>query len=233
MGLPAEAVVLGAAEGSQLEITRTSWGVSIAAGDLAYDQKKTFVVLLPGNAVTKEEEKEEKQQDSCALFAKLSYFDVFAGASTVESLPATSFSAASSAAIAELSLDIFRLATVDAVSTAVLARSSSRGDGLAVAQSSIRKVVLAIKEAAASASSTDPLNSLLTDVSGQITEAVSKADYYDKWGVHYLPAIARAHLLQVCTNFKVREKRKGDEKEGRGEGSFLFAVAQVLSQTLF
>lgn len=54
-----------------------------------------------------------------------------------------------------------------------------------------------------------PLN---VDVSGQITEAFSKEEYFQKWGRHYLPSITRAHLLQVCTNFKdpglqVRYKR--------------------------
>lgn len=43
---------------------------------------------------------------------------------------------------------------------------------------------------------------LLTDISGQVSEAVSKEAWYQKWGKHYLPSISRAHLLQTCTNFK-------------------------------
>ena len=27
-------------------------------------------------------------------------------------------------------------------------------------------------------------------------------EYYVKWGRHYLPSLARAHLLQQCNNFK-------------------------------
>eukprot|EP00012_Vannella_robusta_P012505 CAMPEP_0206205688 /NCGR_PEP_ID=MMETSP0166-20121206/14400_1 /ASSEMBLY_ACC=CAM_ASM_000260 /TAXON_ID=95228 /ORGANISM="Vannella robusta, Strain DIVA3 518/3/11/1/6" /LENGTH=667 /DNA_ID=CAMNT_0053625817 /DNA_START=1 /DNA_END=2001 /DNA_ORIENTATION=+ len=42
----------------------------------------------------------------------------------------------------------------------------------------------------------------LEDVKGQVTEAVSKAEYYEKWGQHYLPSLARAHQLQQCNNFK-------------------------------
>lgn len=42
------------------------------------------------------------------------------------------------------------------------------------------------------------------DISGQVTEALIRApeDYFQKWGRHYLPSLARAHLLQQCNNFK-------------------------------
>ena len=43
---------------------------------------------------------------------------------------------------------------------------------------------------------------LIKDITGQITEAVSKDEYYTKWGQHYLPSLAGAHLLQLCYNFK-------------------------------
>lgn len=48
----------------------------------------------------------------------------------------------------------------------------------------------------------DRMKSLVEDVSGQLTEAVAKAQWYKKWGRHYLPSIARAHLFQQCNNFK-------------------------------
>lgn len=35
-----------------------------------------------------------------------------------------------------------------------------------------------------------------------MTEAVSRKDYYTKWGIHYLPSLMNAHLLQICNNFK-------------------------------
>ncbi|CAM4905461.1 unnamed protein product [Rotaria socialis] len=46
------------------------------------------------------------------------------------------------------------------------------------------------------------LTDLLTDLTGQIMAAFSRQDWFNKWGVHYLPSITRAHLLQVCNNFK-------------------------------
>jgi Mg-chelatase subunit ChlD len=43
--------------------------------------------------------------------------------------------------------------------------------------------------------------SLLKDLEGQITEAIVKHNF-NKWGVHYLPSLKRAHELQQCNNFK-------------------------------
>jgi len=43
---------------------------------------------------------------------------------------------------------------------------------------------------------------LLKDVDGQISEAISKSEWFKKWGRHYLPSLAGAHLHQQCNNFK-------------------------------
>ena len=41
-----------------------------------------------------------------------------------------------------------------------------------------------------------------TDLSGQISLALSREDWFKRWGVHYLRSILQAHLHQICTNFK-------------------------------
>lgn len=46
------------------------------------------------------------------------------------------------------------------------------------------------------------VKALAEDLSGQVSEAVSRADYFTKWGRHYLPSLMRSHLLQQCNNFK-------------------------------
>ena len=43
---------------------------------------------------------------------------------------------------------------------------------------------------------------LLEDAKGQATEAISRPDYWKKWGMHYLGSLMRAHQLQQCNNFK-------------------------------
>jgi len=43
---------------------------------------------------------------------------------------------------------------------------------------------------------------LKEDLAGQISEAISRPEWYNKWGVHYLPSLMIAHLAQQCNNFK-------------------------------
>lgn len=37
---------------------------------------------------------------------------------------------------------------------------------------------------------------------GQVTIALSKQDFWQKWGVHYFPALKIGHENEMCTNFK-------------------------------
>ncbi len=37
---------------------------------------------------------------------------------------------------------------------------------------------------------------------GQIGKAVSRSDWYVKWGCHYLPSLESAYRLEICLNFK-------------------------------
>ena len=46
------------------------------------------------------------------------------------------------------------------------------------------------------------LQALAQDLTGQISEAYSRWDWYTRWGQHYLLSLARAHILQQCSNFK-------------------------------
>merc|ERR1712232_277886 len=45
------------------------------------------------------------------------------------------------------------------------------------------------------------LEQIQKDVDGRMTKAMSTKERFDRWGRHYLPALARAHQLQLCTNF--------------------------------
>lgn len=46
------------------------------------------------------------------------------------------------------------------------------------------------------------VHALLEDINGQVKEALTRQDYFDKWGKHYLISLAFAHLHQRCNNFK-------------------------------
>ena len=41
---------------------------------------------------------------------------------------------------------------------------------------------------------------LLKDVDGQMKEALSRKDWYNKWGAHYLRSLMHAHLHLQCNN---------------------------------
>merc|ERR1719498_150293 len=46
------------------------------------------------------------------------------------------------------------------------------------------------------------LMSLLADVNGQYQEAISRPDWWVRWGRHYLRSLRYAHDRQQCNNFK-------------------------------
>jgi len=49
---------------------------------------------------------------------------------------------------------------------------------------------------------TEMVQAILEDMRGQCYEALSRFDWFAKWGAHYLPSIMLAHRLQQCNNFK-------------------------------
>lgn len=49
---------------------------------------------------------------------------------------------------------------------------------------------------------TEYISNLILDLEGQVSDALSKVEWYNKWGKHYIPSLARAHQYQICNNFK-------------------------------
>jgi hypothetical protein len=92
--------------------------------------------------------------------------------------------------------------------TATLLLCKDSIDNLPAALAKIGEVAETVKGAAQVASEQDDeqvetyLSDLLKDLEGQIAMALSRKDYYERWGRHFLPSVQRAHLLQQCTNFK-------------------------------
>lgn len=46
------------------------------------------------------------------------------------------------------------------------------------------------------------VKALKGDIDGQISEALSREDWYTRWGKHYLLSLSRTHSLHYCLNFK-------------------------------
>lgn len=61
---------------------------------------------------------------------------------------------------------------------------------------------LSSKIKASESKSDEKVVALLADIDGQTTEAFSKDEYWNKWGLHYIPSIMMAHKMQQCNNFK-------------------------------
>ncbi|CAF1946976.1 unnamed protein product [Rotaria magnacalcarata] len=67
---------------------------------------------------------------------------------------------------------------------------------------------------------------LLADLTGQVQEALGNKAWFKKWGLHFLPSLTRAHLLQYCNNFK----DPGVQHYGRGT---LFSTVRDEMDTIF
>ena len=46
------------------------------------------------------------------------------------------------------------------------------------------------------------IKDLIIDISGQVSEAFSKREWFNKWGKHYIRSLVHAHLVEECNNFK-------------------------------
>jgi len=46
------------------------------------------------------------------------------------------------------------------------------------------------------------ITDILRDCEGQASEAVSKLDWLNRWGLHYLRSLCGAHEFEICNNFK-------------------------------
>jgi hypothetical protein len=87
-------------------------------------------------------------------------------------------------------------------------RFGQDGSDLATAVAAVETAAAGIRELAGTLQGGDDeeeekyVSDLLQDLEGQIAMSVSRTDWFRRWGVHYLPSIQRAHVLQQCSNFK-------------------------------
>jgi hypothetical protein len=79
-------------------------------------------------------------------------------------------------------------------------KASGKAMRLPEAQALLGKLNALLQDAATPGDEFVP--ALLEDLQGQVSEAFSREDWYNKWGVHYLPSLMCAHLAQICNNFK-------------------------------
>ncbi|GMH81293.1 hypothetical protein TrST_g11804 [Triparma strigata] len=166
--------ILGSFVSKQLKTTNTTWGYEIQVGALSFDQSTNYAITFP--------------DDVEISGAVLSYYD-FKSDKTIE----VEASVAETVDNEDIDFNVMRLSTVDVITKGMADQTT--------ALSEVEDLVEKLEQLGGKDKSAT-IHPLTIDVSGQIKEAFSKSEYFQKWGKHYLPAIARAHLLQVCTNFK-------------------------------
>ena len=170
-----------------IPVTDASWGAQLGVGSLQYGQRRSFVARMsvpPGFAA-----------DTPYLTATLRYHlrhDPEPVTATVEAV----YNEATLRPDADIQQQRLRLMLVDSINEGV---ALAKRDDLPGAQAAIARLAAELK---AEAPRGEEMAAMLADVEGQITEALSRADWYTKWGGHYLPSLARAHQLQQCNNFK-------------------------------
>jgi Mg-chelatase subunit ChlD len=110
----------------------------------------------------------------------------------------TKVDATSRSVSADVAVQIHRLNAAQSISKALaLTLDTAQSEQ---ASTVISDLVSSIRSS--SSASDDRVQSLLEDLEGQVSEALSRQDYFKKWGQHYLPSIRLAHLHQQCNNFK-------------------------------
>jgi len=96
--------------------------------------------------------------------------------------------------------EYFRLRAVELLCD--LADSNPKGGRSLEEKASMVAALVAEIKASAALPESLKLASLLLDLEGQVSEALSKPSWFGKWGKHFLPSLARAHQLEICNNFK-------------------------------
>jgi Mg-chelatase subunit ChlD len=175
----------------QLKCEKASWGIQIEVNSLQLDQERSFVIVTD-EPLTERPLTKLVYTDFTAIRAE----DRNVTLSVDETSPGLFVEGSPDAGTI---LDVLRLYAIEQITKALDVDDSSCRDNFCIEG---RRKEIADLNRVLKAKCPPCSKSLYTDMSGQVAEAVSKAEWFIKWGRHYLPAIARAHLLQQCTNFK-------------------------------
>ena len=161
-------------------IITTSWGFQLDTGPLYYGQNKDFIVDL---IVPDECNVNQSVSATCS-------YDHFGSTKNETATTLLPFNQ-------ESEIQILRL---QAVETIYQAFNQMRYGNQDVAKTLVSSFVSTLQQSPFK--SNQYIKDLITDLSEQVTIAVTQQDQFTKWGQHYLPSLARAHQQQVCNNFR-------------------------------
>jgi len=176
-----------------IPFTKAGESVRVNLGTLQFGQTKDIVVPMKLQGLTEE----------AFLVANVQYETLLG---EVESVKGVEGTATSPVDLKYVESHRCRCRFADALGKAGAKRFVLlKADALAVGtqedrEAAIRDTIELVKSSPACEE--ENTKALLEDMCGQTLEAVSKAEYFNKWGVHYMPSLMFAHRLQQCNNFK-------------------------------
>jgi len=170
-----------------LPTTMTSWGANISMGSLNYGQSRDLVITMevPNNA--------DNYVDVTLTYIPIGATDASRLTGSVKGTELNN----------EVDVQRFRGRLVDEITTslgAVLNGKRVNAENLPTALASVQNFTNQINEHETSGD--ERVQGLVTDLSGQLSEAFGKQEWFQKWGRHYIPSLLTGHRFQQCNNFK-------------------------------
>ena len=160
------------------KIESTSWGCQIETGPLYYGQDKDFILKLQNTSSI---------ANSIIVTTRYNHFgEVKKDICSLVTITDQSYE-----------LQKLRLQTVEAIN---LAYNQMRYGNKDVAETIIKSIIQTLNSS--QFKDETYIKDILTDLTEQVSIAISKSEYFEKWGKHYLPSLARAHQQQICNNFR-------------------------------
>ncbi|KAG9084656.1 hypothetical protein FRC07_013581, partial [Ceratobasidium sp. 392] len=194
--------VLGA-----LPVSLPSWGASIQVGDIQYGQSRDVVLKLPAECFGPD----SKRQVNVTVH--YSPYTVTTG-EPVAQVQRTLTAAHNSENSVALQHEVYRLAFVSSIARLFTQKSKKNaGPQISGAQfetsltNHINNPLLKAYE---------PSTALTSDITSQVVLGLG-TEHWNRWGVHYLPSLARSHQRQQCSNFK----DAGLQVYGRNSSTFI------------
>lgn len=189
----------------------TTWGVQITLGNVMYQQNKDVVLQFTAKDEAKDNDQGpeevmdgvEGQMDAIAITPSKMY-EVGTESLTYISLRTGNVVNGAVQCFDDdkngksTDMNTYRLKSCDVMNECM---TDAQIKNLDAAQSKLRALIAEIK-GNANVAKEKFISDLLEDLTGQVFEAVSSAQYYKKWGRHYIPSLVNAHLHQYCNNFK-------------------------------
>ncbi|KAG8690723.1 hypothetical protein FRC09_011867 [Ceratobasidium sp. 395] len=194
--------VLGA-----LPVTYSSWGASIQVGDIQYGQSRDVVLKLPTECFGPDSKRQVN------VTARYSPHTVTTGEPIAQTQKTLTVAHTSENSVA-LQHEVYRLSFITAVANLFVQKgkknTTSRISGSEF-ESSIANHTNnpLLKEH-------EPSTALTSDITSQVVLGL-EPQHWDRWGIHYLPSLARSHQRQQCSNFK----DAGLQVYGRNSNTFI------------